>query len=57
MSDNLLIITMIAIAALLIIALCCGSFVTQTHEKRLAVLEERKEELYNLPVNDEVEVR
>ena len=55
MSDNLLIITMIAIAALLIIAYVVAILLRKRNEKRLAVLEERKEELYNLPVNDEVE--
>ena len=55
MSDNLLIITMIAIAALLIIAYVVAVMLRKRNEKRLAVLEERKEELYNLPVNDEVE--
>ena len=55
MSDNLLIITMIAIAALLIIAYVVAVLLRKRNEKRLAVLEERKEELYNLPVNDEVE--
>ena len=55
MSDNLLIITIIAIAALLIIAYVVAILLRKRNEKRLAVLEERKEELYNLPVNDEVE--
>jgi len=55
MSDNLLIITMIAIAALLIIAYVVAVLLRKRNEKRLAVLEGRKEELYNLPVNDEVE--
>ena len=56
MSDNLLIITMIATAALLIIVYVVAVMLRKRNEKRLAVLEERKEELYNLPVNDEVEV-
>ena len=55
MSDNLLIITMIATAALLIIVYVVAVMLRKRNEKRLAVLEGRKEELYNLPVNDEVE--
>ena len=55
MSDNLLIIIMIVIATLLIIAYVVAILLRKRNEKRLAVLEERKEELYNLPVNDEVE--
>ena len=55
MSDNLLIIIMIVIATLLIIAYVVAILLRKRNEGRLAVLEERKEELYNLPVNDEVE--
>ena len=55
MSDNLLIIIMIVIATLLIIAYVVAILLRKRNEKRLAVLEGRKEELYNLPVNDEVE--
>lgn len=55
MSDNLLIMIMIVIATLLIIAYIVAILLRKRNENRLAVLEERKEELYNLPVNDEVE--
>ena len=55
MSDNLLIIIMIVIATLLIIAYVVAILLRKRNEGRLAVLEGRKEELYNLPVNDEVE--
>ena len=55
MSDNLLIIIMIVIATLLIIAYVVAILLRKRNEGRLAVLEERKEALYNLPVNDEVE--
>lgn len=55
MSDNLLIITVIVIAVLLILAYVVAMFIRKRNESRLAELEERKEKLYNLPVNDEVE--
>lgn len=55
MSDNLLIITVIVIAILLILAYVVAMFIRKRNESRLAELEERKEKLYNLPVNDEVE--
>lgn len=55
MSDNLLIITVIVIAILLILAYVVAIFIRKRNEGRLAELEERKEKLYNLPVNDEVE--
>lgn len=55
MSDNLLIITVIVIAILLILAYVVAIFIRKRNESRLAELEERKEKLYNLPVNDEVE--
>ena len=55
MSDNLLIIIMIVIATLLIIAYVVAILLRKRNEGRLAVLEGRKEALYNLPVNDEVE--
>ena len=55
MSDNLLIITVIVIAILLILAYVVAIFIRKRNESRLAELEERKEKLYNLPVNDEME--
>ena len=56
MSNNQLIITLIGIAVLLLIAFAVAILLRKRNESRLAALEERKEELYNLPVNDEVEV-
>ena len=56
MTDNQLIITLIGIAVLLLIAFAVAILLRKRNESRLAALEERKEELYNLPVNDEVEV-
>ena len=56
MSDNQLIITLIGIAVLLLIAFAVAILLRKRNESRLAALEEKKEELYNLPVNDEVEV-
>ena len=56
MSNNQLIIALIAVAALLIIAYVMAVFLRKRNGNRLEVLEQRKEELYNLPVNDEVEV-
>ena len=55
MSNNQLIIALIAVAALLIIAYVMAVFLRKRNGNRLEVLEQRKEELYNLPVNDEVE--
>ena len=55
MSNNQLIIALIAVAALLIIAYVMAIFLRKRNGNRLEVLEQRKEELYNLPVNDEVE--
>ena len=55
MSDNQLIITLIAVAALLIVAYVMAILIRKRNSSRLAALEQRKEELYNLPVNDEVE--
>jgi len=55
MSNNQLIIVLIAVAALLIIAYVMAVFLRKRNGNRLEVLEQRKEELYNLPVNDEVE--
>ena len=55
MSNNQLIIALIAVAALLIIAYVMAVFLRRRNGNRLEVLEQRKEELYNLPVNDEVE--
>jgi len=48
-------IALIAVAALLIIAYVMAVFLRKRNGNRLEVLEQRKEELYNLPVNDEVE--
>ena len=56
MSDNQLIITLIGIAVLLLIAFAVAILLRKRNESRLTALEEKKEELYNLPVNDEVEV-
>ena len=55
MSNNQLIIALIAVASLLIIAYVMAVFLRKRNGNRLEVLEQRKEELYNLPVNDEVE--
>ena len=55
MSDNQLIITLIAVATLLIVAYVMAILIRKRNSSRLAALEQRKEELYNLPVNDEVE--
>lgn len=55
MSDNQLIITLIAVAALLIVTYVMAILIRKRNSSRLAALEQRKEELYNLPVNDEVE--
>jgi len=46
---------MVAIAVILILAYGVAVFLRKRNEGRLAALEEKKEELYNLPVNDEVE--
>ena len=43
------------IAVLLVIAYAIAIYVRKRNESKLAILEEKKEELYNLPVNDEVE--
>ena len=56
MSNNQLIITLIGIAVLLLIAFAVAILLRKRNESRLVALEEKKEELYNLPVNDEVEV-
>lgn len=50
-----LIIVLISIAVLLIVAYLAAVFMRKRNEVLLAKLEEKKEELYNLPVNDEVE--
>ncbi|MGX7073557.1 septation ring formation regulator EzrA [Falseniella ignava] len=55
MSNGQLIYLMVAIAVILIVAYAAAVFLRKRNESRLAALEERKEELYNLPVNDEVE--
>lgn len=55
MSNGQLIYLMVAIAVILILAYVTAIFLRKRNVSRLTVLEERKEELYNLPVNDEVE--
>ena len=55
MSNGQLISLMVAIAVILILAYVAAIFLRKRNVSRLTALEERKEELYNLPVNDEVE--
>ena len=55
MSNGQLIYLMVAIAIILILAYVTTIFLRKRNVSRLTALEERKEELYNLPVNDEVE--
>ena len=55
MSNGQLIYLMVAIAVILILAYVAAIFIRKRNVSRLTALEERKEELYNLPVNDEVE--
>ena len=55
MSNGQLIYLMVAIAVVLVLAYVVAIFLRKRNEGRLEALEERKEELYNLPVNDEVE--
>ncbi|HGL0961725.1 TPA: septation ring formation regulator EzrA [Streptococcus pneumoniae] len=55
MSNGQLIYLMVAIAVILVLAYVVAIFLRKRNEGRLEALEERKEELYNLPVNDEVE--
>ena len=55
MSNGQLIYLMVAIAVILILAYVAAIFLRKRNVSRLTTLEERKEELYNLPVNDEVE--
>lgn len=55
MSGRLVIYLAIAVAVLLVIAYAIAIYVRKRNESKLAILEEKKEELYNLPVNDEVE--
>ena len=55
MSNGQLIYLMVAIAVILILAYVTALFLRKRNVSRLTALEERKEELYNLPVNDEVE--
>ena len=55
MSNGQLIYLMVAIAVILILAYVAIIFLRKRNVSRLTALEERKEELYNLPVNDEVE--
>ncbi|HHQ7785434.1 TPA: septation ring formation regulator EzrA [Streptococcus pneumoniae] len=55
MSNGQLIYLMVAIAVILVLVYVVAIFLRKRNEGRLEALEERKEELYNLPVNDEVE--
>ena len=55
MSASLVFYLIIAVAVLLVIAYAIAIYVRKRNESKLAILEEKKEELYNLPVNDEVE--
>ena len=55
MSNGQLIYLMVAVAVILILAYVTAIFLRKRNVSRLTALEERKEELYNLPVNDEVE--
>ena len=55
MSNGQLIYLMVAIAVILILAYVTAIFLRKRNVSRLTALEERKEELYNLPVNDELE--
>ena len=55
MSNGQLIYLMVAIAVILILAYVVAIFLRKRNVTRLTGLEERKEQLYNLPVNDEVE--
>ena len=55
MSGNLVIYLIIAVAILLLISYVVAIYVKKRNESKLAILEEKKEELYNLPVNDEVD--
>ena len=55
MSNGQLIYLMVSIAVILILAYVTAIFLRKRNVSRLTALEERKEELYNLPVNDEVE--
>ena len=53
--SNGLIVLIIVIAVLLIVAYITAVLLRKRNDALLAKLEDRKEELYNLPVNDEVE--
>ncbi|WP_150202886.1 septation ring formation regulator EzrA [Streptococcus constellatus] len=53
--SNGLIVLIIVIAVLLIVAYIAAVLLRKRNDALLAKLEEHKEELYNLPVNDEVE--
>ena len=55
MSARLVIYFAIAVAVFFVIAYAIAIYVRKRNESKLAILEEKKEELYNLPVNDEVE--
>ena len=55
MSGSLVIYLAIIVAVFLVIAYAIAIYVRKRNESKLAILEEKKEELYNLPVNDEVE--
>ena len=50
-----LIILIIVVALILIVGYVVAVILRKRNEALLAALEERKEKLYNLPVNDEVE--
>ena len=50
-----LIILIIVIGVLLVLGYVVAVLLRKRNEALLASLEERKEQLYNLPVNDEVE--
>ena len=55
MSGSLVVYLIIAIAIILLISYAIAIYVRKRNESKLAILEDKKEELYNLPVNDEVE--
>lgn len=55
MSARLVFYLTIAVVVSLVIVYAIAIYVRKRNESKLAILEEKKEELYNLPVNDEVE--
>lgn len=55
MPSNGIIILIIAIVVILVIAYIASLIVRKRNDNQLMALEERKEDLFNLPVNDEVE--